>query len=301
MVVGGNSAVVPVMGVLLATAFAAGMVATFNPCGFAMLPAYLGVFMKGKQGPPRAALTVGVAVSAGFAFVFTFAGVLVALGLRTVIQWVPWLAVLVGVGLVVVGVGELRGVHFLTRLPTIKKAPHKSSILGLVGFGASYGVASLSCTLPIFLSLIAGAVAGRSFGQSVLVFVAYGAGMSLVVIVLTLALAAGRDRVIATLRPVAARLDVISGWILIAAGAFIVWYWAVVLSVGAQDLGSYPLIRSIETLTGWVARTVQAEPALTVVAAVLVGLAAWLLIRPGSDRADQEATSQQTDSTKIDH
>ena len=36
----------------LALAFASGMVATVNPCGFAMLPAYLGYFL-GLEGQDR--------------------------------------------------------------------------------------------------------------------------------------------------------------------------------------------------------------------------------------------------------
>lgn len=33
----------------IALAFTAGMVATFNPCGFALLPAYIGAFVAGDQ------------------------------------------------------------------------------------------------------------------------------------------------------------------------------------------------------------------------------------------------------------
>jgi cytochrome c biogenesis protein CcdA len=283
-----TSSVVLIVGPLVATAFAAGVVATFNPCGFAMLPAYLGIFLTDREGDQRSALLIGGAVSAGFVAIFTVAGLLVAFGLRAVIAWIPWLALLVGIGLVVVGMAELRGAHIFAGLPTMKEAPGGDSVLGLFGFGASFGVASLSCTLPIFLSLIAGVVAGTSFGESMAVFVAYGAGMSLVVIVLTLALAAGRDRVLAVFRPIGARLGVISGWILIAAGAFIVWYWATVLSVGAEELGSFSVIRTVEMISGWVARTVEAEPVFTAVAAAVVGLAAWLLIRSRPSPTDDE-------------
>ena len=57
----------------LALAFTAGMVATVNPCGFAMLPAYLSYFLgiEGTDdGPAEAgvlrALVVGAVVSLGF-------------------------------------------------------------------------------------------------------------------------------------------------------------------------------------------------------------------------------------------
>ena len=46
------------MNAALALAFAAGMVATVNPCGFAMLPAYLSYFMGLSEGvaSPAAAM-----------------------------------------------------------------------------------------------------------------------------------------------------------------------------------------------------------------------------------------------------
>lgn len=267
------------MTALLAAAFAAGMVATVNPCGFAMLPAYLGLFI-GDKGPSRgSALIVGGAVSIGFVAVFVVAGLLVATGVRAVIGWIPWLAAVVGVGLIVVGVAELRGIHVFSRLPGVRRAPRDGSFLGLVGFGASYGIASLSCTLPIFLSLIAGAVAGRSFVESLSVFIAYGAGMSLVVIVLTVALAVGRDRVLRTIRPLAAHLGTISGWVLILAGGFIVWYWATVLASGGTTLGANPVVRIIERLTAGATGLVAADPLLAAIAIAGLGIVGWLLAR----------------------
>src|SRR3546814_15394402 len=64
----------------LAIAFASGMLATVNPCGFAMLPAYLGFFL-GQEGGDRDVrasvrrpLGVGLSVSAGFPLVFSIVG-----------------------------------------------------------------------------------------------------------------------------------------------------------------------------------------------------------------------------------
>ena len=276
---------------LLIAAFAAGMVSTVNPCGFAMLPAYLGLFL-GEKGPSRrSALAVGASVSAGFVAVFLLAGLLVASGLRAVILWIPWLAAVVGVGLVAVGIAELRGIHVFARLPGVKRSPKGDSFRGLVGFGASYGVASLSCTLPIFLSLTAGAVAGRSLFESVSVFLAYGAGMSLVVISLTIMLAVGKERVLRRIRPIAAHLGTISGWTLIVAGVFIVWYWATVLGSGAETLGANPIVRWIEQTTGDVAQIVAGNPLVAGAVVAALALFGWRSIRhlrsEDQDQADE--------------
>lgn len=256
------------------------MVATVNPCGFAMLPAYLGWFIGEERAERRNALVVGLAVSAGFVLVFVFAGVLVAAGLRAIIDWIPWVALVIGVGLMVIGVAQLRGHAVYVRVPGHTRSSRDGSLFGLVGFGASYGAASLSCTLPIFLSLIAGAVAGTSFLESVMVFVAYGAGMSLVVIVLTLAVAAGRDAIVQRIRPLAAHLGTISGWILLLAGAFIVWYWATVLATGATALSGSPVVGIIDRLTAAVAGFVSTNPVVALIGLLLVGLGArWWITR----------------------
>jgi cytochrome c-type biogenesis protein len=270
---------------LIAGAFAAGMVATVNPCGFAMLPAYLGWFIGDRRAGRRNALVVGLTVSAGFVLVFVTAGVLVASGLRVIIDWIPWVALVIGFALVILGVAQLRGRSAYVRLPGLTRSSADGSLVGLVGFGASYGAASLSCTLPIFLSLIAGAVAGSSFLESVSVFVAYGAGMSLVVVVLTLAVAAGRETIVQRIRPVAAHLGTISGWILLAAGAFIVWYWATVLSSGPAALNSSPIVGFVDRLTATVAGLLSANPMLALITLALVGASARWWIRRGRRRS----------------
>lgn len=275
------------------------MVATVNPCGFAMLPAYLGLIVGDREGRRGSALLVGVAVSVGFVAVFLIAGLLVGSGLRVVVSWIPWLAGVVGLGLIAAGIAELRGVHAFARFPGVKRASRDRSLLGLVGFGASYGVASLSCTLPIFLSLVAGTVATGSLGESIAVFAVYGAGMSLVVIVLTLTLAAGRDQILRRVRPMAARLGTISGWIMIIAGAFIVWYWATVLVGGAAELGSNPITRFIESLTADIAGFVSANSLLTALGVLMFGSVAWRLIRPAANADSSTSEEAGVDESTV--
>jgi cytochrome c-type biogenesis protein len=70
-------------------AFAAGLVATVNPCGFAMLSAYLLYFLgiedasKSRSEAMRSALIVGAVVSIGFLAVFGVAGILITAGFRS--------------------------------------------------------------------------------------------------------------------------------------------------------------------------------------------------------------------------
>jgi len=109
---------------LLTFAFGAGMLSTVNPCGFALLPPFLAYYLgldKASAGTAADApglarravngLGAGALVSLGFAGVFTLTGLLVAIGLRSIIGAVPWVAVIIGVLLAVLGIAMVAGRH----------------------------------------------------------------------------------------------------------------------------------------------------------------------------------------------
>ena len=97
----------------LGFAFGAGMVAAFNPCGFALLPGYLSLHLRGSSGEGEAsslvtrlikALLISLLVTVGFVSVFGLVGVVAGAGGRFFIQAVPWVAVAMGAGLVALGI-----------------------------------------------------------------------------------------------------------------------------------------------------------------------------------------------------
>ena len=266
------------MEALLITSFAAGMVATVNPCGFAMLPAYLGYFVGASPdtaGSPavRRALTVSALMSVGFILVFGTAGLLLTLGVRAIIDYLPWLAGLVGAGMVILGIRTFRGSYLALDIGGGKV--DRSSVLR---FGVSYGLASLSCTLPIFLALIAGTFARSSVIEGVLAFVFYALGMSLVITAITVTITLGQDRLVKLVRNSARFVNKVSGVLLTLAGLFIIWYWATVLSSGAAALGSTPAVRSVDRLSASITGFVADRPLVTaaVLAMVVLGVVAML-------------------------
>jgi cytochrome c-type biogenesis protein len=261
------------MTTILLAALAAGMVSTVNPCGFAMLPAYLGYFL-GETGGRGVRRVGGVAasVAAGFLAVFSIAGVVISVGMRALVDALPWLALVVGVGLVVAGSAQILGRRIVPYLRGPARVRKSQTPAGMFLFGVSYAVASLSCTLPIFLSLVTGAIASGSTLQAVATFVAYGSGMALVVVALTVAVAAGRRTIIDRIRPLAARLDQVSGWIMVSSGGFIVWYWATVLVAGSSALGRMPIVRAIDEWSSATTRFIGERP-LVIGAAVVVVVA----------------------------
>src|SRR5581483_1767950 len=90
-----------VIDVDLALAFTTGMVATVNPCGFAMLPAYLSFFLgiEDERASIGRALVVGATVTAGFAVTFAVVGLVVSRVTNSVYDFAPWVSLVIGAAL----------------------------------------------------------------------------------------------------------------------------------------------------------------------------------------------------------
>lgn len=219
---------------LLSWAFAAGSVAAFNPCGFAVLPAYL-AYQLGRDAAGSAAggavsgVGRGLVMTAGVLSLFAVVGSAMGMIRAVLLPVLPWLATLVGVVLVSLGVVMLvrRSVAVelsVTNPLTRAGAPGRTWVSAYL-FGVGYGVASLGCTLPIFLTISAQSLATRSLGQALAVFLAYSLGMGWIVMVVTVAVAMGNTAVVRFMRPV-------MGWVrsagavgMIAAGGYLMYFY----------------------------------------------------------------------------
>ncbi len=219
-------------------AFGAGIVAAVNPCGFAMLPAYLSLYLgsqdagfEKRSGFSRAlrAIAIGGVVSLGFVLLFGLAGVIIAAGGGVLLNSMPWVGTIIGVALVLMGFWMLAGRTIQTslfeRLAARIGDPTSMGVRGFFLFGLAYGLASLSCTLPVFLAVIGGGLTAGSFNSGAGQFLSYGLGMTAVLMSLTLSLALFKNGVVSRLRGVAPYVNVVSSILLILAGSYIVLYW----------------------------------------------------------------------------
>ncbi len=219
---------------LLAFAFGAGMLSTVNPCGFAMLPAFLAYYVgDGEDGAEHQPLlarlgqgfSVGLAVSGGFAAVFTMSGLLVSLGLRSLVRAVPWAAVLIGGVLVVLGLALVAGRQVGLRVGKDLGPGQGRSYRRMVAFGAGYAVASLSCTLAVLLAVVAQATATSNPFQLIGVFAAYGAGAASILVALAVGAALAKATVAKGIKRVLPIVNRLGGAVLVLSGAYLVAYW----------------------------------------------------------------------------
>lgn len=223
-------------------AFAAGMVATVNPCGFVMLPTYLTMYVGDGQGLDgesagpvpfvkqfAKALYVSAALGLGFVLLFGSVGLAVSAGARSVATIFPWIGFLLGFIMAGLGAYIFAGGKLYTGAAQSAAArigdPRDQSLKGYFLFGLSYATASLSCTLPIFLGIVTASLATQGIAGAVGQFLAYALGMAFVITILTISIAVFKGALINQFRKVMPYLNSISAGILVIVGGYLIFYW----------------------------------------------------------------------------
>jgi cytochrome c biogenesis protein CcdA len=218
---------------LIGLAFAAGLVAALNPCGFAMLPAYLLLVVRGQQsGEERGLASLGralvatVGMALGFLTVFGLFGALTISAATTVQRYLPYATVLIGVVLVALGAWLLAGRELtaLTPRPLAVRWAPTVRLGSMYGYGVSYALASLSCTIGPFLAVTGAGLRGGSIVGSVAIYLAYIAGLTLVVGVLAVAVATASSALTDRIRRILPFVSRISGAVLVLVGLYVGYY-----------------------------------------------------------------------------
>lgn len=245
-------------------AFTLGMVALINPCGFALLPAYLGFFLGLEQDDDEKrsivlslnrSQIVGLSMSAGFLAVFGILGLFLAgtIGGLQESGWLPRATVVIGVALVGLGIAMFAGFQPLVSIPKLNKGGGSQSVGSMFLFGVSYAIASLTCTIGIFLGAIGTSTTGNaSFVDRLGSFVSYGIGMGLLATVLTLAVGFGKKGLVNRFRSLLPKINLISAFVLVVVGIYVALYGIWSEQILDFDTDPTPWIHSIvTTVEGW--------------------------------------------------
>ncbi|PFG42238.1 cytochrome c biogenesis protein CcdA [Isoptericola jiangsuensis] len=233
----------------LALALGAGVVAAVNPCGFALLPAYLAMLVRPDDGRATAvgrALRSAALLTAGFTAVFAVFGIVVAPVAGAVQQYLPVFTVVLGVLLAAAGTWVLAGRELpgLRLRRTGSGRPLTDRPWSVVGFGASYALASLGCTIAPFLAVVVTSFRAGSVGQGVVLFVAYAVGMGLLVATAAVAVALAGSSAVARARRAGGALARVGGAVLLLAGAYVAWYGVWELRVLHAGAGTDPVVEA---------------------------------------------------------
>lgn len=216
-------------------AFAAGIVASVNPCGFLLLPTYISYQMGNEEAgfyqSPLSnrlfrALQLGLVATLGFVVISGIVGVVIAAGGQWLIRVFPYAGLMIGGAMIALGIWLLvshanLGIMAASRL-TIKPQRNTRNVFL---FGTVYAAGSLSCTLPIFLVVIGSSFASQGFLDSFGQFISYALGMGLILILVMVGTAVFRGAVLQRLKQAVPYVHSASSMFLIGAGAYLLYYW----------------------------------------------------------------------------
>lgn len=282
-------------------AVSAGVLAAVNPCGFALLPAYVSLLIAGEDPAetPRPAAALGRALSltaamtAGFVAVFGVFGLMAAPVADRLAERLPWVTVAIGVVLTGLGLWLAAGRELPSPIPKLRRAPALQRRLGpMIGFGMSFAVASLGCTIGPFLGVIVASFTAGSTARGIGLFVAYAAGMALIVGCVSVAVALAQQTVVTWMRRTAALLSRAAGALMVVAGLYVAWYGWYEIRIRDDPRTTDAVIDRAAEVQTWLATVVEGAGPLgltallgTVVATL--SFLAWRRRRHTSTKPDQ--------------
>lgn len=215
---------------LISLALLAGILAAFNPCGFVLLPAYLMHFIASESISERRSLIYfkafrfSLGMTLGFIGVFGGFALFIASMAGSVERYLPIITILVGLSLIAWSIALLLGKNILLRKLANPNIAPTEKWHSQIGYGVTFALTSLSCTIGPFLAITATAIQGRDVLRSLTLFMAYALGMGMVVLTLALALAATRSTLVRRIQGSQRGISIFSGALLLIVGFYETWY-----------------------------------------------------------------------------
>jgi len=194
----------------------------------------------------------------------------------TVQRWLPIVTVVIGVVLLGLGVMLLAGRTVTLHVPFLRLSRDPvSSPFAMMLYGVSYAVASLGCTIGPFLVVTATTFRAGDTASGLAAYLAYAAGMGLVVGVLAIGAALMTQTAAGTLRRLAPYLTRLSGALLVIVGAYVGWYGWYELRVYAGQPADDPVVSTASEIQNRLAQWVDGLGAATfaTILAILAGVA----------------------------
>lgn len=208
-------------------AFTAGLLGFLSPCSLPMLPSYIAYYLNLEVETSRErrllrALMFAFATTAGFLTVFTAVGLIPSLSIRLLPISESLLTPIIGLGLLCLGFFTALSSVF-DRLPQLSISPPTASgPISFYVYGVAYALASLSCSLPVFLLVVLQSAAARSPLDTLFLFVVYGLGAGIIVVPITVATSLSKDYLYRRLIMIMPYMKKLNAAVLILAGAYMI-------------------------------------------------------------------------------
>lgn len=210
-----------------------GFASFFSPCSFPLLPSYVAYYIRpDEKNKEQTGLSMGIKASLGIILIFGVIGVIAVSGGRWLAEYIPYLELVVGTLILILGMFILLnidiGVHLSQNLRKIKDRLNIKSSSGIDNsspffYGLGYGASSAGCTAPVFIAVVLSSWLSQGFQGAVIVLLLYLTTMSILMIIFSVLTVRFKDILQRKLSEAAVWISRISGMILIAAGSYLVY------------------------------------------------------------------------------
>lgn len=231
--------------------FFAGMISFVSPCVLPLVPGYIsliseaGVEELSSHGPVLTRKTVlhCAMFVAGFTAIFLSLGAIASELGQLVAAHIHFLSKIAGLIIIVFGLhaSGLLPLRFLYRYKRIEHLPNTGKMTRSFLVGAAFGFGWTPCVGPVLATVLAFAASTENLKRGVALLALYSLGLALPFLLTAL----GIDRFLVVYRAMRGHLhavEVLSGWIMVAAGVLIFTRHFAVLNAWMYRL---PLFREI--------------------------------------------------------
>jgi cytochrome c-type biogenesis protein len=209
--------------------FLQGVLAFLAPCAVALLPGYIIAFISRCDNNPAIStrllrgLKLAMLSIAGIFSIYAVATILIISAAQLLKDYMIWITIGMGVILIIIGILMVAGKSFSFTL-NVNHASPDSEVAEAFVFGIAYAIGALGCLFPLFLVVATQAMAASSPWTGAGYFAAYFGGMSLMMIGAILLSVLARDFMMKYLRKILPYMEIVTGWLLIFAGGYVIYY-----------------------------------------------------------------------------
>ncbi len=262
----------------LSLAIVAGVLATFNPCGFALLPAYMGMIAAASEGRSKSQALIGglrfaSGMTVGFILLFGTFGLVFAPFASAISRYLPIVTIVVGFLVVSLGFWLLLGRKLGSSAALIKGWSPGESWFSQVGYGLTFAVVSLSCTFGPFLAVTGASIRSSDFLGIVFTFIAFALGMGAAVSVIAVATALTGSQVSVWIRSKSEVISRLTGSLVILAGLYVSWFGWYEWRVNSGDQINDPIIGAVTDAQAWVVNTLSSNSSLVITLTFVIVIA----------------------------
>ncbi len=211
----------------LAFSFFVGLLSFFNPCGGAVLVSYLVGYFSKKEMRRDAAKRILSGISGGFfatlgmLTLFVLLGSILTIFGRGLALFIPYLVAIMGAILIVIGISILMHKNFFFNIP-VRSSIDLSKTTGFYKYGIMYSLASFACNLPLFLTVIFGAISIGTVYDGVFSFVAYSVAAGIAMTVVMVLVATSKEITLKFFKKILPHMNTVNAIVLILVGIYLI-------------------------------------------------------------------------------